>query len=39
MREIGTRLIAAESEVLLGMAEIAHRPDLYAIDYGQRAWR
>jgi glucokinase len=39
MREIGTRLIAAESEVLLGMAEIAHRPGLYAIDYGQRAWR
>jgi glucokinase len=39
MRQIATRLITTETEVLLGMAEIAHRPDLYAIDYAQRAWR
>ena len=39
MRQIGTRLISTETAVLFGMARLARRPDLYAIDYETRAWR
>jgi glucokinase len=39
LRQIGTRLILTEAAVLLGMAMVAERPDLYAIDFENRAWR
>jgi glucokinase len=39
MRGIGTRLIVAENTVLSGMAEIAAAPQVFAINYAQRAWR
>jgi glucokinase len=38
LRQIGTRLILTEAAVLLGMAKVAQRPDLYAIDFENRAW-
>ncbi len=39
LRQIGTRLISTETAVLFGMAALARRPDLYEIDYENRAWR
>ena len=37
-RRIPTRLVTQADAVLVGMAAIAARPELYAIDYGGRCW-
>ena len=37
-RRIPTRLVTRADAVLVGMAAIAAAPQLYAIDYGVRAW-
>jgi len=39
LRNVGTRIIIADDAVLSGLAAIASRPNRYAIDYRQRAWR
>jgi glucokinase len=38
-RRIPTRLVTHVDAVLVGMAAIAARPELYAIDYSGRCWR
>jgi glucokinase len=38
-RRIPTRLITHPDAVLVGMAAIAARPELYAIDYAGRCWK
>jgi glucokinase len=39
MKKVATRLISTEAAVLAGMAAVAHDPELYLIDYQNRAWR
>lgn len=38
VRSIPTRIVSAPEAVLVGMADIAARPRLYAIDYDARLW-
>jgi len=38
-RRIPTRLVTHEDAVLVGMAAIAAKPELYAIDYAGRCWK
>jgi glucokinase len=38
-RSIKIRLVVEPDTVIAGLAAIAARPDLYAIDYASRAWR
>ncbi len=38
-RRIPTRLVMHADSVLVGMAAIAAKPELYAIDYPGRCWK
>ena len=39
VRRIPVRVLVAEDTVLAGMADLAARPEAYAIDYAARCWR